>query len=94
MSMESKKTQKQVPLNNITKMMHGKVKWFDVRKGIGFITADDGSEHFIYYSNISAGRTYTGFEQGDEVNFRVKLDPNTGRQQAVSAMLVFDDEDK
>lgn len=92
-SKESKGIAKVVPSANITRIIHGKVKWFDVRKGVGFIIADDGSEHFIYHSHIAVGRTYTGLEAGDEVNYRVQVNPNTGRQQAVNVMLnVADDE--
>ncbi len=92
-SRESKRIAKVVPPANITKMIHGKVKWFDIRKGIGFIVADDGSEHFIYHSHIAVGRTYTGLEAGDDVNYRVQVNPNTGRQQAVNVMLNIDDDE-
>jgi len=32
--------------------MEGKVKFFNEVKGWGFITADDGTEFFVHYSNI------------------------------------------
>ena len=32
--------------------MKGKVKWFDSKKGYGFITGEDGKEVFVHYSGI------------------------------------------
>ena len=32
--------------------MTGKVKWFDSKKGYGFITGEDGKEVFVHYSGI------------------------------------------
>ena len=32
--------------------MTGKVKWFEVKKGYGFITGEDGKEVFVHYSGI------------------------------------------
>ena len=33
--------------------MKGKVKWFDGKKGYGFITGEDGKEVFVHYSGIA-----------------------------------------
>ena len=32
--------------------MKGQVKWFDSKKGYGFITGEDGKEVFVHYSGI------------------------------------------
>lgn len=32
--------------------MEGKVKWFDSKKGYGFIIAEDGTEIFVHYTGI------------------------------------------
>ena len=32
--------------------MKGKVKWFDGKKGYGFITGEDRKEVFVHYSGI------------------------------------------
>lgn len=77
----------QVPKPAATQLKRGHVKWFDLRKGFGFIKADDGEEYFAHFSKITLGRTYTGFEPDDEVTFRVDVDPNTNRRQAVGITL-------
>ncbi len=33
--------------------MTGTVKWFDRKKGFGFITANDGTDYFVHYSKIN-----------------------------------------
>ena len=36
-------------------MPTGKVKWFDAKKGFGFLAADDGQEVFLHASAVPAG---------------------------------------
>ncbi|MHC4138319.1 MAG: cold shock domain-containing protein [Planctomycetota bacterium] len=48
----------------------GTVKWFDVKKGFGFIQQEDGSEVFVHYSNIS-GNGFKVLEDGESVEFEV-----------------------
>lgn len=49
--------------------MNGTIKWYDIQKGYGFVTTDDGDDIFIHASGIKSGRKYTGFNKGDVVNF-------------------------
>jgi CspA family cold shock protein len=49
-------------------MSEGKVKWFNAKKGYGFICTSDGTDIFVHYSNIS-GNGYRTLEEGDQVNF-------------------------
>ena len=44
--------------------MKGKVKFFNVNKGFGFITADDGSELFVHHSMVKPG---VMLKENDEV---------------------------
>jgi CspA family cold shock protein len=49
----------------------GKVKWFDAKKGYGFITPDDGSEDlFVHFSNIEADG-FKSLLEGQEVEYEV-----------------------
>ena len=34
-------------------VMNGTVKWFDVRKGYGFISDEDGVDSYVHFSNIN-----------------------------------------
>jgi len=52
-------------------MANGIVKWFDDRKGYGFIEQEDGTDVFVHHSGINA----TGFKslnEGDSVTFDVE----------------------
>ena len=51
-------------------MLEGKVKWFNTRKGYGFISTADGTDVFVHYSNIS-GDGYKTLAEGDPVSFDV-----------------------
>ena len=51
-------------------MSEGTVKWFNPRKGYGFITAEDGKDIFVHYADIS-GEGYKTLVEGDAVTFDV-----------------------
>ncbi|PIE23121.1 MAG: hypothetical protein CSA62_08770 [Planctomycetota bacterium] len=54
-----------------TENIQGHVKWFDNRKGFGFLRCDQFDEDiFIHYSNIS-GEGYKVLEDGQAVCFGV-----------------------
>jgi len=49
-------------------MSDGKIKWFNPRKGYGFIAGPDGRDIFVHYSSIS-GDGYRTLAEGDTVSF-------------------------
>ena len=51
-------------------MSEGKVKWFNSRKGYGFIVTEDGSDIFVHYANIH-GEGYKTLNEGDTVEFDI-----------------------
>jgi CspA family cold shock protein len=51
-------------------MVEGKVKWFNPRKGYGFIATDDGRDVFVHFSSIAADGFKT-LDEGDTVLFDV-----------------------
>jgi cold shock CspA family protein len=48
----------------------GKVKWFDSKKGFGFIVRANGEELFVHYRSIR-GKGHRGLKDGQPVRFRV-----------------------
>lgn len=49
----------------------GTVKWFNEKKGFGFITPDSGGEDlFVHYSEIDGGG-FRSLQDGQKVEFEV-----------------------
>ena len=55
-------------------METGLVKWFNNAKGWGFISARDGSDVFVHYSQIS-GDGYRTLREGQEVRYDLRSGP-------------------
>ena len=52
-------------------MANGVVKWFDERKGYGFIQREDGPDLFVHFSGIN-GAGFKSLKEGDKVSFEVE----------------------
>ncbi len=55
-------------------MANGTVKWFNEKKGFGFIEQEGGSDVFVHFSGISGTGFKTLFE-GDNVTFTIEDGP-------------------
>ena len=63
-------------------MKTGTVKWFDKKKGYGFIVSEDNTDVFVHFSNI----VMDGFKmlnEGERVTYEESMDAN-GRVIAVN----------
>lgn len=51
-------------------MQQGTVKWFNEKKGFGFIAQDGGDDLFVHFSNI-AGDGFKNLREGESVKFEI-----------------------
>jgi CspA family cold shock protein len=51
--------------------MNGTVKWYNSRKGYGFIEVEDGKDIFVHRSQVPMG---TFLNEGDKVEFEIEED--------------------
>jgi cold shock protein len=52
----------------------GRVKWFNEKKGFGFISRDDGDDVFVHFTAIKRDG-FKSLSEGDEVEFEVTNGP-------------------
>ena len=55
-------------------MATGIVKWFDEKKGYGFIEQEDGPDVFVHHSGINA-EGYKSLTEGEQVTFDIEHGP-------------------
>ncbi len=57
-------------------MASGRVKWFDNRKGFGFIESEPGQDIFVHHTAIQ-GQGYKTLSEGETVSYEV-IESNKG----------------
>lgn len=67
--------------------MRGTVKFFDARKGWGFVTTDSGEDYFVYHKGIVM-EGFRKLDSGDIVDFEIVAD-DRGKTQAVNVRPVI-----
>ena len=65
--------------------MTGKVKWFDSKKGYGFITREDGKEVFVHFSGIVSD-SFKTLNEGQKVAF--ELGNGAKGEQAINVTVI------
>ncbi len=63
-------------------MASGTVKWFDTKKGFGFIQQESGPDVFVHYSSIDADG-FKNLEEGQPVEFELVDSPKGPKAQNV-----------
>lgn len=61
-------------------MKQGTVKWFNAKKGFGFISVENEDDVFVHYSAIQ-GDGFKSLDEGDTVEFEV-VEGDKGPQAA------------
>jgi cold shock protein len=75
-------------------MTEGTVKWFNPRKGYGFIAANDGRDIFVHYANITGQGGYKTLNEGDVVTFDIVEGEKGPRAENVVQKTASTKEDK
>ncbi len=66
--------------------MKGRVKWFDNRKGYGFICGEDGVETYVHYTALCV-EGFRGLKHNQLVEYQVVITPE-GRAEAREVTLL------
>ncbi|NQV18196.1 MAG: cold-shock protein [Armatimonadetes bacterium] len=64
-------------------MSQGTVKWFNEKKGFGFVSAEDGNDYFVHHSSI-VGEGYKSLQEGAKVQFEIEQSEKGPRAVQVS----------
>ncbi|HOR94414.1 MAG TPA: cold-shock protein, partial [Spirochaetota bacterium] len=63
----------------------GTIKWFNEKKGFGFISKEDGSDVFVHYTGI-IGNGFRTLKEGQRVEFEIESSDKGPRAVSVKAI--------
>jgi len=66
-------------------MVKGTVKWFNDKKGFGFLSREDGDDVFVHHTSIQ-GEGFKTLSEGQEVEFEVQEGPKGPQAVNVTAL--------
>ena len=68
--------------------MQGRVKWFDDKRGYGFITTEEGLDVYVHYTAIlTDGDGYRTLKHNWRVDFEI-VTADDGREEARSVVVL------
>jgi CspA family cold shock protein len=68
--------------------MQGRVKWFDDKRGYGFITSDEGVDVYVHYTAIlTDGDGYRTLKHNWRVDYEV-VTTDDGREEARNVVVL------
>ncbi len=67
-------------------MTKGTVKWFNDKKGFGFLSRENGDDVFVHHTSIQGDDGFKTLREGQEVEFEVQDGPKG--PQAVNVTVV------
>ena len=66
-------------------MVKGTVKWFNDKKGFGFLSREEGDDVFVHHTSIQA-EGFKSLREGQEVEFEVQDGPKGPQAVNVKAL--------
>ena len=66
-------------------MVKGTVKWFNEKKGFGFLSQEDGDDVFVHHTSIQ-GEGFITLREGQEVEFEIQDGPKGPQALNVKAL--------
>ena len=67
-------------------MTKGKIKWFNAKKGYGFIASESGEDVFVHLSEIQQEEGYKTLDEGQDVEFELEKDDKGFKAKKVKAL--------
>lgn len=66
-------------------MVKGTVKWFNEKKGFGFLSQEEGDDVFVHHTSIQ-GEGFKTLNEGQEVEFEIQDGPKGPQALNVTAL--------